>query len=187
MQEQVTTKRQQRSPAKGPTLLSTEQAVYDYAVRALGRRMRTVAQLKLLLRRRVERSEPGLGLIDAVVQRLLAQQYLSDSHFAAVYGNQRKEGPRHGRRRVAQDLQQKGVHPDIIARELELAYAGTSEEAQARAFVARKRLQKPTDQKQTAKLFRTLARAGFGGAVVVRILRQWDVAAEALAAIEEAE
>ncbi len=41
-------------PFKRPKKLTDESALYDYAVEALGRRMRSVAELKRLLRRRVD-------------------------------------------------------------------------------------------------------------------------------------
>ena len=42
-----------------------EQGLYDYAVKALGRRMRTEAELRRLMRARVEPGERG----EAVVRR----------------------------------------------------------------------------------------------------------------------
>ncbi len=41
-----------------------ENALYDYAVKALGRRMRTVAELKRLMRSRVESGEQGEAKIE---------------------------------------------------------------------------------------------------------------------------
>jgi SOS response regulatory protein OraA/RecX len=39
----------------------------------------------------------------------------------------------------------------------------------------RKRLQKPKDRKQAARVFRQLARAGFGSKTIFAILKKWDV------------
>ena len=47
-----------------------EAALYEYAMGALGRRMRTVAELKRLMRARVEGQPDGGVLIEAVVARL---------------------------------------------------------------------------------------------------------------------
>ncbi len=171
-----------RSPTmrSGPKQFSDEQSLYDYAVVALGRRMRTVAQLRQLLRRHVEKDAAAAALIDAVVSRLKSHNYLSDDRFAAEYSTQRKQSQRFGRRRVAQDLLQKGVPSAVVAREVEAAYAETDEETQARAFLSRKRITKPADKRAEARLFRMLARAGFSTAVVVRILRKWDIDVDAL-------
>ena len=46
------------------------------------------------------------------------------------------------------------------------------------------RLVKPKDQKQTARVFRQLARAGFGMKTIFTILKKWDVDEETLSALE---
>jgi regulatory protein len=163
-----------------PKLFSDEQALYDYAVFALGQKMRTVAQLKQLLRRHVESAAAGAALIESVVARLKSHNYLSDGRFAAEYSAQRKQGQRLGRRRVAQDLLQKGVPAEVVTREVEAAYAETDEETQARAFLSRKRIARPADKRAEARLFRMLARAGFSAGVVVRILRKWNIEVDEL-------
>jgi regulatory protein len=48
----------------------------------------------------------------------------------------------------------------------------------------RKRLQKPKDQKQAARIFRQLMRAGFGSKTIFTILKNWDVDDETLTALE---
>ena len=62
-----------------------EQALYDYAVGALGWRMRTVAELKRLMRTRVRHQPEGELLIEVVVARLKEQHYLNDAGYAAAY------------------------------------------------------------------------------------------------------
>ena len=46
-----------------------EAMLYDYAIGALGRRMRSVAELKRLLRQRVSNQEDGPALMEAVITR----------------------------------------------------------------------------------------------------------------------
>src|ERR1700739_2841813 len=98
---------------KQPTPLD-EAALYDYAVKALGRRMRTVAELKRLMRSRVESGERGEAKIERVIARLKEQRYLSDTGYASSYARMRQENQSFGRRRVQQDLVQKGVHAEVI-------------------------------------------------------------------------
>jgi len=64
------------------------------------------------------------------------------------------------------------------------AYQGVSDEKQAREFLRKKRLEKPRDQKQTARIFRQLARAGFGRETIFTILKKWDVDDETLSTLE---
>ena len=89
-----------------PTL--DEAALYQYAVGALGRQMRTVAELKRLMSRRVEEGEAGESKMAAVVARLAEQRYLDDSAFASTYTRLRQENQSFGKRRVQQELTRKG-------------------------------------------------------------------------------
>jgi len=161
-----------------------EASLYEYAVGALGRRMRTVAEIKRLMRNRVSSQENGDALIEAVVARLKAQRYLNDTGYAESYSRFRRENEKFGRRRVVQDLKVKGVHGDIIDKTVGAAYDGINEEQLARQYLLRKRLRKPADQKQAARVFRNLVRAGFSTRTIFRILKQWEIDDETLSALE---
>jgi regulatory protein len=164
----------------------TEDELYEYAVGALARRMRTVAELKRLMRARVEdvESEYGQTLIELVIRRLKDQGYLNDSQYAASYSSLRRDNQKLGRMRVITELKTRGVHGDIIEKAIDAAYEGVSDEKQAREFLRKKRLQKPKDQKETARVFRQMARAGFGMKTIFTILKKWEVDEETLGALE---
>jgi regulatory protein len=164
----------------------SEDELYEYAVGALARRMRTVAELKRLMRARVEEAatEYGQTLIELVIRRLKDQGYLNDSQYAASYTSLRRDNQKFGRMRVITELKTRGVHGEVIAKAIESAYEGVSEEKQARDYLRKKRLKKPKDQKETARIFRQLARAGFGTKTIVTILKKWDVDVETLSALE---
>ena len=164
----------------------SEDQLYEYAVGALGRRMRTVAELKRLLRTRVEEAESEYGqtLIELVIRRLKDQGYLNDAHYAAYYSSLRRDNLKLGRMRVVTDLKTRGVHGSVIEKAVDAAYEGVSDEKQAREYLRKKRLQKPKDQKQTARIFRQLARAGFSTKTIFVILKKWDVDEETLSALE---
>ncbi len=51
----------------------------------------------------------------------------------------------------------------------------------------RKHLRKPENEKETARVMRRLVTAGFSTGVIYKILRQWDVPEEALAALDNLE
>jgi len=153
-------------------------------VKALGRQMRSEADLRRLMKARVERDAPGEAAITAVVARLKDYGYLNDASFAEAYARLRQENQKFGVRRVRQDLQRKGIHTDLIAETLEARYGQTDEEALAREHLERKRIHKPENPKETARVMRRLVTAGFSTGVIYKILRQWDVPEEALAALE---
>jgi regulatory protein len=161
-----------------------EAALYEYAIQALGRRMRTVAEIKRLMRTRVEQGEAGEAKMDAVVARLKEQRYLNDTGYAQDYARLRQENASFGRRRVKQDLIQKGVHADVIAKTLDSAYEDVNEEELARRHLERKGMRKPSNEKEAARVMRMLVRAGFSTGVIFRILKKWDVDEDALAALE---
>jgi SOS response regulatory protein OraA/RecX len=76
------------------------------------------------------------------------------------------------------------VHGDVIEKAVDAAFEGVSEERQAREYLRRKRVVKPKDQKMTARVFRQLARAGFGTKTIFSILKSWDVDEETLSSLE---
>jgi regulatory protein len=168
-----------------PRKTGSKGELYEYAVGALARRMRSVAELKRLLRRRVEAdTEYGQTLVEIVIRRLKDQGYLDDAKYAAAYSSFRRDNEKFGRRRVITDLKTKGVHGEVIEKAVALVYDEVNEEKQAREFLRRKRLKKPTDQKQAARIFRQLMRAGFGSKMIFTVLKEWDVDEETLTALE---
>jgi regulatory protein len=164
----------------------SEDELYEYAVGALARRMRTVAELKRLMRTRVEdpESEYAETLVELVIRRLKDQGYLNDSSYAAYYSSMRRDNQKFGRARVITELKTRGVHGSVIDKAVDSAYEGLSEEKQAREYLRKKRMKKPKDQKETARIFRQLVRAGFRTGTVFAILKKWDVDDETLTALE---
>jgi len=161
--------------------LHDENSLCDYAVAALSRRMRSVAELKRLMRNRC----PDEALIEAVVARLKDRKYLNDSSYAAAYSAFRRDNQKFGRRRVVTDLKVKGVHSSVIEKAVDEAYAEVDEAALARAFLKRKRFTKPANGKDAARIFRALMRAGFGVGTSLQVLKAWEVNEEVLQALEE--
>lgn len=163
----------------------SEDELYQYAVGALARRMRTVAELKRLLRARVESdTEYGQTLVELIIRRLKDNGYLNDSQYAAYFSSLRRDNQKFGRLRVVTDLKAKGVHGDVIDKAVDTAFDGVNEEKQAREYLRRKRMEKPKDQKQAARIFRQLVRAGFGSRTIFSILKRWNVDDETLSALE---
>ena len=166
--------------------LETETELYEYALGALGRRMRSVAEIKRLLRNRVDlETEIGKTLVELVVRRLKDQGYLNDAKYAAAYAAFRRDNEKYGKRRIITDLKIKGVVGEVLDKAVSDSFAEVDEEKQAREYLRRKRLQKPNDKKQAARVFRQLMRAGFGSKTIFKILRNWDVDEDTLSAFED--
>ncbi len=167
-----------------PRPFLNEPGLYDYAVKALGRHMRTEAELRRLMEKRVEPGAKGESIVAAVVTRLKEHGYLDDASFAETYARLRQQNEKLGARRVRNDLRQKGVRPELVEETIEARYGQTNEEALARAYLDRKRMRKPENEKETARLLRRLVTAGFSTGVIYKILRQWDVPEETLSALD---
>lgn len=154
--------------------------LYDYAVASLARKMRTVAELKRLLRARASNDDDGTLAVEAVIAKLKEQKYLNDSRYAAAYSQYRQSNEKFGRRRVIADLKAKGVHSEVIERAVSSAYEEINEEKLARQFLDRKRLHKPGNERESARVFRILVRAGFSTSTIFKVLKRWDIDEEVL-------
>ncbi len=159
-----------------------EAGLFEYAVSTLARKMRTVRDLRRLMRARAEPGEAGEQAMDAVIARLTDLKYLSDTRFAADYTRLRKENEKFGRRRVQQDLAQKGIEKGLIAATIATAYEDVDEVALARAFCEKKRIKQPQGadpRKETIRIMNRLLRAGFSSNAIFKLLRGWKLEAPA--------
>lgn len=146
--------------------------------------MRTQVELRRVMKTRVEPGELGDAAIRNVLARLKEHGYLNDAAFAETYARLRQENDKFGQRRVRQSLSQKGVAPEIVSKVVDASYAQTNEEGLARQHLERKRIRKPENQKETARVMRRLVSAGFSTGVIYKILRQWNVPDESLLALD---
>src|SRR5580658_7846344 len=117
-------------PKKQPAPLD-EAALHEYAVKALGRRMRSESELRRLMQAKVEHEATGAAKIAAVIARLKEYGYLNDASFAETYARLRQENEKLGQRRVRQSLGQKGVASKIVDQAIEARYGQVDEEALA--------------------------------------------------------
>jgi regulatory protein len=173
-----------------------EASLYEYALGALGRGMRTVAEMKRLMRQK-QVSGDKEATIDAVVARLKEHRLLNDTAYASAYSSSRKDNQKFGRQRVILDLKTKGVHGEVIEKAINTIYGDGNDEQLAREYITKKRLKQPTApkrgnledhkrfQRETARIFRTLVRAGFRTGTILSVLKKWDVEDEVLLALEE--
>ena len=120
------------SPPKRRTY--SEEQLYEYAVGALAQRMRTAAELKRLMRARVEEPESELAetLVELVIRRLKDQRYLNDSEYAAAYTSMRRDNEKLGRMRVVAELKTRGGNELMLEKAVTAGYAGVRTEKQAR-------------------------------------------------------
>ncbi len=155
-----------------------EAGLLDYAAKSLGSRMKSERDLRRLMAQRATPGEDGARDIDAVMAKLKELGYLSDERFAADYTRLRQENEKFGRRRVQQGLMQKGVASATVNEAVGKAYDEVDETALARAYVERKRMRKPENEKETARAMRRLMAAGFSSKAIWAVLRGWGAKVE---------
>jgi regulatory protein len=170
-----------------PRAFLNEAALYDYAVKALGRHMRTEVELRRLMSTRAEPGPRGSLAISVVLARLKEHGYLNDAAYAETYARLRQENEKLGARRVRQDLRQKGIRAEVVEEAVAARYGEASEEALARQHLERKHIAKPANEKETARVMRRLVAAGFSTGVIYKILHLWNVPDEELATLENME
>lgn len=147
------------------------------ALHHLGRYATSVAQLRRVLVRKVDRSlrEHGgdrteaLGLVDALIGRLVVKRLVDDRAYAETKAHSLRAGGRSGRA-IALKLRTKGIATNLAAQTVAGAVAEVSEEAAARIWARKKRLgpfrrEVARRAEHRQRDLAALARAGFSFAV----------------------
>ncbi len=149
------------------------EALFQYALRALGGRAHSAAELRKKLRAKAVLAED----VDKTVARLKDYGYLDDRKLAESYAGTRLEREGFGKARVLRDLRARSVAPTVAERAVAKAYEGVEEDALVEAYVDRKILRaRPgsllKDPKELASAYRKLLRAGFSTYVILRVLKR---------------
>ena len=165
-------------PAAKPTRLDRD-ALWEYALRSLGRRAQSASEIrqKLLLRAQSSADVPE------VMARLKEYGFADDKRFSESFASSRLTNQGFGQGRVLRDLRAKRV-PDAVAKQaVESTYGATDETFLINAFLERKYrrvqlsefLQEP---KNLNSAYRRLRLAGFSASASLKALRRFSTAAE---------
>jgi regulatory protein len=166
----------QRRPRK----LDAE-ALWQYALRAIGGRAHSISELRDKLRQRAE-NEPD---VESVLGRLKRYGYLDDRRLAESYAASRLENEGLGRLRVLRDLRRKRVAPAVAEQAVRSTYSQADEVALIEAYLERKYRKIPlkaylAEPRHLASAYRRLRLAGFGSANAIRVLKRYAAEAEML-------
>jgi regulatory protein len=136
--------------------------------RALGRRERTIAELRTLLERK--RVEPEA--IDAAVAELVDAGLLDDARYAQRFAEDKRELDRWGSERIARELQRRGIHPQLIER----AVADRSREAELHTalMLLEQRVPPPRDDRERDRAWRLLIRRGYDVELAYEAVRRHE-------------
>ncbi len=161
-------------PLDGPELL-------DYALKTLGGRALTSAELRTRLSRRA--AEPAD--VGEVMAKLGEAGFLNDARFAESYAAARRDNQGFGKLRVLRDLRTRRVPSAIAGKAVEQAFEEADETGMIEAFLARKYRAKDlrvflSEEKNLASAFRRLRTAGFAAAPSIRVLKRYAARADEL-------
>jgi len=174
-------------PERTPRRLDAE-ALWDYALRALGARAHSIGELREKLQRRAERAEDVASLLS----RLKQYGYLDDRRFAEAFSAARLENEGLGRVRVLHDLRKRRVAPQVAERAVEETYRGADEIRLIEDFLRRKHRKTPlatvfAEPKNLVSAYRRLRAAGFRAGNILHVLRRLAKDPEMLDALERDE
>jgi regulatory protein len=164
---------------RGPARKLTAEELFEHAVRHLAVSGCSSEELRQKLRPKALRTAD----IDAAIDRLKDIGYLNDARFAESFANNRVENDGFGKARVLSDLRNRRVPSALAAQAVEQAFDGKNEAELIEAFIDRRMPSLRTstdDQKELAKAYRRLRRAGFSSGPVLSALKRRAVRPEEL-------
>jgi regulatory protein len=138
------------------------------AHRAVGRRERTVAELRAVLERK--RVEPEA--IEDAVAELRRAGLLDDARYARRFAEDKRELDRWGSERIARELHRRGVAPELI----EAAVADQSREAELSTalLLLEQRAPSVRDDRERDRAWRLLVRRGYDAELAYEAVRRHE-------------
>ena len=152
-----------------------ETELWDYALRVLGRRAHSTAELRRKLVTRAK-SPPD---VDATLTKLREYGFADDRKFSEAFAGSRLQNQGFGRLRVLHELRSKRIAPAIAAQAVEKAFDGTDELQLIQKFLNRKYRGKNLteflqEEKNLASAYRRLRTAGFSSHGSLTILKRYS-------------
>jgi regulatory protein len=145
------------------------QRALGIAHRSLARRDRTEAEVRALLARR--RVEPGV--IELALGELGEAGLVDDEQFARRFADDKRELERWGSRRIAQDLERRGVAPGHVA----AVVGGRDRRAELESAVLlleRRAPAPPADDRDRDRAWRLLVRRGYEPELAYEAVREHE-------------
>lgn len=148
--------------------------LYQSAIALLARREHSVSELTQKLSRKLDpavASGDGEALLNQVLTKVIADGYLSDQRYAEAYTRSRMNKG-FGFDRIRNELNQKGIAPELIASTLS-AFDEPEAEQERIAYAWRKKFKHvPCDFNEKMKQIRFLRYRGFGQSDIDRFFAQ---------------
>ncbi len=164
------------------------EALWDYALRVLGRTAQSSGQLRQKLSLRAESADD----VNATMAKLREYGFADDQKFSEGFAASRLHNQGFGRFRVQQELRAKRVAPAVAEHAIEKTFAGTEEADLIQRFLERKYRGKNLgellkQEKNLASAYRRLRTAGFSTSGSLSALKQYSKRVEDWNDIEESQ
>lgn len=145
------------------------QDALERAFKFIAKRERTVAQVSA----RLERDGIERPIIGEAVAQMVADGYLSDQRFAALYAEDRRAIDGWGNERIVTNLREAGVSAEII--ESVVGSRGHSDQVGDAIRVLDQRVgTKPTDERERERALGMLARRGYSLEIAYDAVRAFE-------------
>jgi regulatory protein len=154
-------------------LLSAE-ALWSYALKALGARAQSTGEMRQKLIGKAERPAD----VEHTIARLRDYGYLNDTRFAENYAGARLENEGLGKSRVLRDLRERKVSTSLAQSTVNRLYGRLDEMELIADFIRRKiKTKEPLpealeDQRILGNVYRKLLRAGFSSSNAIGALKR---------------
>lgn len=152
----------------GAKPIDSADAAFARALRYLGYRARSVAEVKNYLRQRGGTD----AVIDATIEKLRGFNFINDETFARNWALSRAQSQGYGPRRIEQELKTKGVVDSVIRAVVKELFDQEDEEKRARKILKKKfsseNFQEPRVLRRAVAF---LQRRGYSGKVIFTLLR----------------
>jgi regulatory protein len=150
-----------------------ESALWEYALRVLGRRAHSSAEIQQKL---IQRAAAAAD-VPRVMAKLKDYGFADDQKFSEVFSSTRLSNEGFGKLRVMRDLQTKRIPRKVAEAAIEKAFAGTSEEQLIDQFLARKYRSRNLydflqEDKNLNSAYRKLRLAGFTSSASLSALKK---------------
>jgi regulatory protein len=147
--------------------------LWTYALRTLGSRAQSTAELRTKLLRRAERAED----VEDVLAQLREHGYLDDSRFAENFAAARLDNQKFGKGRVLRDLRHRRVAATVSEKTVEKVYRDVEETRLIEEWIRRKYRNAPREglfqeDKDLASAYRRLLHAGFRSGDIITVLKR---------------
>ena len=166
------------APVRRPKKLSAE-ALWTYALRALGDRAHSAAELRKKLLRKAESSSD----VTSVMAKLLEYGLTDDKKFSDNFASSRLANEGFGKYRVLRDLRAKQVASPVAEKAVLEVFAGTDEQLLAEKFLLRKYRGRDLrtflqEEKNLASAYRRLRTGGFSSQIALSVLKKHSARAQ---------